>query len=158
MSLSPTQLADLKAAIIADPVAGPMRAAGDSFSLLAWCNAAADPVQLAWSVAVPAQVSDEAATYTLFDTLVGGKRDSWALFLNFPRSFARNKIRNWVVDVWGAAIAASVAEGILQAGTENATNAQVKLGGTSKTTGTVTALDRNFTAKVTAAEATSLVN
>lgn len=37
MNLSPEQLATLKAAIIADPTAGPIRLAGDTTSLLSWC-------------------------------------------------------------------------------------------------------------------------
>lgn len=159
MPLTTTQFNTLKAAIIADPVAGPIRLLGDSFGLLAWCNGAKTPAAvLAWRASVPAQDSDEAATYTTFDTLAAGKRDSWALFLAFARDFNKNKVRNWITDVWGAATATSVAEAVLQAGTENATNAQVAIGGASKITGTVTALDRGYVGLVTQDEANRLIN
>ena len=142
--LTTAQRSTLLAAIKADATAGPIRAAGNVPGLLAWCNAAKSPAVLAWAVAVQPQTSDEAATYTAYDSIVAGKRDSWALFLGFPRDFSRNKVRAWIVDVWGSATAGSIAESILNAGTENASNAQVVLGGTSKTTGTVTATDRTF--------------
>lgn len=155
--LTTNQFNTLKAAIIADATAGPLRTAGDSVALLAWCNAqkAATP---AWRVSVRPQDSDEASTYTAFDSVVAGKRESWRIFLMFNRDFSKAKVRNWVVDVWGAATAASISESILQAGTENATNAQNALGGTTATTGTVTALRRTFDQLVTASEAARLVN
>lgn len=146
--LTNAQRTTLLAAIKADATAGPIRAAGNVPGLLAWCNAAKAPAALAWSVAVQPRTSDEAATYTTYDSLVAGKRDSWALFLGFARDFSRNKVRAWIVDVWGNATASSIAEAILQAGTENATNAQSIIGGNSKTTGTVTALDRTFASLV----------
>jgi len=58
-------------------------------------------------------------------------------------------VRSWVTDVWGAAIANSNSEKILQAGTTFATAAQVVIGGTTRTTGTVSALDRNWLDQVT---------
>ena len=156
MSLTLAQLATLKTAIIADPVAGPMRAAGDSFSLGVWCNGPS--TTLAWQTAVIPQVSDEAATYTLFDSIIAGKRDSWGLFLGFSRDFTKAKIRNWVVDVWGSALAASVSEAILQAATAFATNAQAVFGGTLRTTGTVAAINRVYSEQITQDELNRLVN
>ena len=156
MALSTTQLATLKAAIIADPVAGPIRAAGDTVSLLAWCNGAS--ATRAWRASVPPQDSDEAPDYTLFDAIVAGKRASWGFFLGFPRDFTRAKVRRWVTDVWGAAIAGSSSEAILLAGTAFATNAQLALGGVNRSTGTVAALDRSYSELVTQTEANLLVN
>lgn len=155
MPLNNAQRATLLAAVKANGTAAALRTAGDSFSLLAWCNGAS--AALAWRTGVQPQEADEAATYTVYDSLLAGKRDSWALFLKYPRNFTRAKIRNWVTDVWGAAIAASSSESILQAGTEFATNAQNALGGTSKTTGTVTALDRTHIDQVTDAEVSWLI-
>jgi hypothetical protein len=154
--LTAGQFSTLKAAVIADATAGPMRTAGDAFSLLAWCNAAKASTP-AWRVA-SAQDADEAATYTSYDSLVAGKRDSWAIFLRGSRDFGKAKVRSWVVDVWGAATAASISESILQAGTENATNAQAAIGGPSAATGTVTAVKRNYDQQVTASEAARLLN
>lgn len=154
--MTPTQLATLKTFIIADPTAGPMRTAGDTFALNLWCNGPS--ATLAWSETVAPQVSDEAATYTTFDSILAGKRDSWKIFLAFNRNFSKVKIRNWIVDVWGAVIASSISEAILQAGTEFATRAESALGGTSRTTGTVVALARNWIGVVTQEELAKLVS
>ena len=153
--MTPAQLATLKAAIIADPTAGPIRASGDTYSLVAWCNAAS--TTLAWRSAVPPQESDEAATYTSYDSLVQGKRDSWQIFLMFPRNFTKGKIRSWITDVWGNATASSVAEAVLQAGTAFATNAEAVFGGTQKTTGTVVAIQRTWEGMVSMSDAAQLV-
>jgi hypothetical protein len=157
-ALTTNQRNTLLTTIKADATAGPFRTAGDAFSLKAWCNAAKSPQLLAWSVAVPMQTSDEAATYTTYDTLVAGKRDSWSIFLRSTRNFSTNKIRAWITDVWGNATAGSVSESILQAGTESATNAQAAIGGSTKTTGTVTATDRTFTGQVDDSDINFFIN
>ncbi len=156
MALTTNQLATLKAAIIADPTAGPIRAAGDTAALLAWCNGASGT--LGWRIAVQPQDSDQAATYTTYDSLAQGKRDSWSIFLKFNRNFSVNKVRSWITDVWGAATASSIAESILQTGTESMTRAQNVIGGNVKTTGTVSATDRSYTDLVSQDEANKLVN
>lgn len=159
MSLTSTQLTTLKTAIQNNATANAYLLAGDTVSLLAWCNAAASPVQAAWRIAVPPNDLDDAADYTTFDGLTQGKRDEWSIFLRYaPRDMSRNAKRKVVTDVWGNATAGSVAEAVLQASTENATNAQVALGGTTATTGTVTALRRSFSGLVDQTDANKLVN
>jgi len=120
------------------------RQVGDVTSLYFWLNSQRSPVTLAWFTVAPEKAVEEAPSYTAYDTLVTGKRDSWVLFLRSPRDFTKAKVRNWVVDVWGNATSGSNAEAILQAGTFNATNAQVAIGGTARSTGTVSALDLTF--------------
>lgn len=156
-TLKTAQLATLKAAIQADSTANAALVAGDTVTLLAWCNGAKTPAALAWRVAVPPDDSDEAPSYSAFDTIAAGKRDSWGFFLQRSRNFSKNKVRSWVTDVWGAATAASNAESILQAGTEPLTNAQSALGGSTKTTGTVAALDRTYASQVDQEDVNALV-
>lgn len=156
MSLTTNQFNTLKAAIIADATAGPLRTAGNTFGLLAWCNGAS--ASLGWRTNVQPQEADAVADYSTYDSLVAGKRDSWSIFLRFQRDFSMNRVRKWITDVWGNATTASNAEAVLQAGTEFATNAQLAIGGTSKVTGTVTALDRSYTGQVSQDEANRLVN
>lgn len=155
-TLTAGQRTTLLAAVKANGTANAFRLAGDVPGLLGWLNGSS--ATLAWRNAVSSQDSDEAATYTSYDTLAQGKRDSWALFLRFNRDFSRNKVRNWVIDVWGAATAASISEAILQAGTELATNAQAALGGTVRTTGTVSATARSYTLSCDAVDANWLIN
>lgn len=142
MTLTPTQLTTLRTAVLADPVAAPLMQAGNLPGLMAWLNAPSGAV--AWRPLTPASDADEAPSYASYDTLSQGKRDSWVRFLAAARDYRKGKIRNWIVDVWGAATAASNSELILQAGTEPYTNAQVVFGGTVKKTGTVSATHRNW--------------
>jgi hypothetical protein len=76
MALTPAQLSTLKAAIIADPTAGPIRTAGDSVLLLAWCNE--DSTKVVWRTAMTTGMSRIAIINgaTQLDALTVGKRDS----------------------------------------------------------------------------------
>lgn len=157
-ALSPAQLATVRTACIAATPCANARTQGNVVAVLAWLNGERTPQALAWRTDVQPREADEAANYQTFDSLTAGKRDSWALFLAYPRDFTRARVRGWVVDVWGAATAGSVSEAILQAGTVPLTNAQHAVGGTSRTTGTVTALDRAFAGTATEADAQWLIN
>ncbi len=142
--MTPAQLSTLKAYILATPaLAAKATGAGADFSGLA-LDLNADTAQRAWLTQASVDAVDDAPSYTDFDVLSAGKRDSWALFLRTGRNFTRGKIRSWVTDVWGNATASSNAEKILLAGTEFASVAEVALGGTTRTTGTVAALERNW--------------
>lgn len=157
--LSDAQLVTLRAGVCANGTAKPLFQAGNGPALNAWLNTATGT--LGWKVYVSKAVMDEAPTYTSYDTLSAGKRDSWVRLLDVgesgTRDFTKNKIRNWVVDVWGPATAASNSEAILLAGTEATTNAQNVIGGTVKTTGTVTATNRGYQGIVTTSETTRLI-
>lgn len=155
--LTPAQLNNLRTAIIADPTAVVFMQTQNVAGLVNWCNTSVSPAQLGWLKVVPSSSVDEAPNYSAYDSLAAGKRDSWVRFLAAGRDFTRNKVRNWVTDVWGNATAGSNAEAVLLVGTEAVTNAQAKLGGTVKTTGTVSALDRVFNDKVTELEGRQLV-
>ena len=146
--LTPTQIATLKTFVqnSSAPEIVAARTAGATFLLMGLLNAANNPVTKAWRVAVSAVELDDAADYTGFDTLNQGKRDEWSIFLQYaPRDMTKGAKRKVVTDVWGAASAGTNAEVILTACLENATVAQVAIGGSDASTGTVTALKRNFT-------------
>ena len=108
-------------------------------AIVAWLNSDASPTVKAWITSQSVDVSDEAPNYSLFDSLLAGKRDSWVLFLRANRDFSKAKVRTWVTDVWGNATAGSNAEAVLLAATRNANNLEVIFGGVDRTTGTVTA-------------------
>lgn len=143
-TLSPSQLATVCTACKAAAACNTPRIGGDTGLVMGWLNGARVPVTLAWYPAAPIAAVRQAPTYTTYDSLIAGKRDSWVLFLADLQDFNKAKTRNWVVDIWGAATAASNAEAVLLAGTFSAANIQNALGGTSKTTGTVTALDLTY--------------
>lgn len=143
--LGTPQLATICTAVKADSGANASRIAGDTVALASWLNGPRSPTALAWNTATPKQASAAAPTYTTYDSLTAGKRDSWVLFLGADaRDYTKAKIRNWVVDIWGSATAGSNSEAILFAATRSATNAQYALGGTTRTTGTVSALDLTY--------------
>ncbi len=121
-------------------------------------NANANPNVLAWRTSVAQEEMDEAADYTVFDSISAGKRDSWGFMIAFPRNFTRTKVRKWVTDVWGNATANSAAESILQAATEKASRAENALGGGSVTVGTVTAIKRNWEGDVTIQDIAEMFN
>ncbi len=121
-------------------------------SLMAWVNGVSTTD--AWLYAATRTQLFEATNITKFDALTAGKRDAWRLMLdNAPIDFGRNPMRNAVVDAWGNTDSVTV----LQALTEKATRAQAAIGGTSKTTNTVTALDRTYTGTVSQVDTTRLI-
>jgi hypothetical protein len=160
MRFTPAQQAAIKTYVLADPVLAPLTSGdGTDYGFVA-STLSGYPISpvLAWSTNVPSVVSDDAPSYATFDSIVAGKRDSWGFFLANPRDFTRKKVRDWVVDVWGAATAASNAEAILKAGTENMRVIEVVLGGVDKTTGTVTAKTRSYVGGIDLAEVAGLFN
>lgn len=155
MALTNSQLTNLRAAVFADPVAKLFVPVGDVTGLTNWCNSNSGSKR--WLPAADVVAIEEAPSYTAYDSLAAGKRDSWVMFLRNPRDFGKPKVRNWVVDIWGNATTGSNSEAILQAATVNATNAQIVLGGASETVGTVTAFDSSFEGDVDVTDITRLI-
>lgn len=150
--MTPEQLAafgsTIKAAILADPVLAPLASGpGTDYDAIAKAlSAVASPEVLAWKTAVTPEDTDGATPWDQFDSIAqAGKRDSFLhAFLRYPRNYARNATRKWVTDVWGNATAGSNAEKILTAAREPALRVEVIVGGATKTTNNVSALDRNY--------------
>ena len=153
--LTEAQITTLRAAVFAVPTAAAMVAAGNVVALQNWCNGNSGSKR--WLPAADALEIEEAPSYTSYDTLAQGKRDSWLLFLRNPRDFGRPAVRKWATDIWGAATAGSNGESVLQAGTINATRAQVALGGALETTGTVAAYDTTYEEDIDITDATRLI-
>ena len=146
MALTKAQRTTLKAAILADPVLAPLTSGPttDLVALQIALNSDKSPAVKAWVESVSPETTDEACNWAQFDTIVAGKRDSWAFFLQRTRNFSRAKVRSWVTDVWGAATAGSNAEAILLVAIENASVAESIIGGATRTTGTVSGIARAF--------------
>jgi hypothetical protein len=151
-SLTAAQVVTVRAAVCAD-------ATGKTFinnpnvpSLLAFINGASTTD--AWMAATSQQTIFEATDVTLFDGLTQGKRDVWRLLMdNTPINFGRNILRKAVVDTWGTTNSVAVLTAFL----EKATRAQAAIGGTSKTTNTVTGIDRTYAGTVNTSDATRLI-
>lgn len=67
MALTASQLATLKAAVIADATAGPLRSSGDAASLQAWCNGPGTGT--IWRPAIPAAELNTAIVWSAFIAL-----------------------------------------------------------------------------------------
>lgn len=163
--MTPSQLITLKAAIIADAVAAPLRLLGDTASLLAWCNGAS--TTSAWRTKVngsevydahkPVEyIARSAAERSAFDLMVGAGR---------VHDFGIAAKRNGVADIFSGATNNNSRTLIFAVAQEFATNAQMTLSGTNVSVGgttamaeTVTAFKRTCTDQVTQAEANILVN
>lgn len=157
-TLSPARLTTACTACKADTACNTPRTGGNVGGVLTWLNGERTPATLAWSKAASQAAVRQAPAYASYDTLATGKRDSWVLLLADPQDFSKAKTRNWVTDVWGSATAGSNAEAVLLAGTYNATNLQNAIGGTLRTTGTVSALDLAFVGLAAMGDAEWLVN
>lgn len=153
--LTPTQLATLKAAILAetDPTFVTYRTNGQTPLMAEWLNAAASPEVLAWRKGVPPQDSDEATPWVNFDNITQvGKRDSYVhAFMRYSRDYTKASIRKWITDVWGNASAGSDAAAILLgAGQRPITRVEAILGGsTTATTNSVSGLKLDWEGPVT---------
>ena len=162
MSLTTAQLVTLKAAILAETNATfvALRQAGATGQMAEWINGTLVPNQAAWLSVASSVALDEGASYSLFDTIIAGKRDAWALFLQYaPRNMTRARNRKVVSDVWGNAIAASVAESILLATTRPITRGEGYLGGSATgTTGTVIALNLAWEGSISNDDVVQAVN
>lgn len=91
----------------------------------------------AWRSTMAAADLFDATDVTKFDGLSAGKREAWRLMLDFaPVDMSKVKTRKAAQDVWGNTDSIPV----LEACRRKATQAEVALGGESKTTNTVTAL------------------
>jgi hypothetical protein len=163
--MTPAQLATLKTAIIADPVAGPMRAAGDAYSLLAWCNGPS--ATLAWRTAVSGTEIYDAHKPVEYIARSNQERGAFDLMCDTNRQhdFTVAAKRNGVADIFSGATNSTSRTAIFTVAKEFATNAQLALGGSNASVGgtgnmseTVTAFKRNFAGQVTTAEASLLVN
>jgi hypothetical protein len=156
MHLTTQQIADLRTFVFASsvPAIVTARNGGMTYDLSLLLSAPAVPTVLAWRVDVPAIVMDDAANYTTFDGKTQGKRDEWSIFLRYaPRNLAKAKNRNVVTDVWGAATGGSVAEAVLLACVEPANVAEVALGGSVTSTGTVSATERAYVGPISQEDA-----
>lgn len=160
--LNTQQLTNLKTAIIADPIAGPFRTAGDSFSLLEWCNGPS--ATLAWNTTVTASSLFDSLTISSFDNLSAGKREAFRLMLDRGIIDAsKASIRTGFSDIFavtgGYTDSGQLAKMVNGALTVLATNAQKALGGTTPAAlGGVTALKRNWSELVTQDEVNKLIN
>lgn len=165
MSLTPSDFATLKTAIIADPTAGPIRIAGDTPSLLAWCNGPS--ATIAWRINVSGgEVYDahKPVEYIVRSTGERGAFDQMAL-PGRTHDFTVAAKRNGVADIFSGPTNSTSRTAIFAAAQEPATRAQnilggtvVSVGGTANMSEAVSATKRNYTGLVTQDEASRLVN
>ena len=155
MSLLLAQRITLLAAVKADATAGPMRTAGDSFSLLAWCNGPS--ATQAWRVNVTGSEVYDAHKITDYIARSAAERSAFDLLANMNRAhdFSAAAKRNGVADIFSGTINQTSRTAIFTVAQEAATNAQMALGGSNASVGgtanmaeVVTAFKRTLTGQV----------
>lgn len=149
MALTNAQLAALRAGIQAETGQSIVAARqnGADNVIVAWCNGASSTI--AWNYRADGNALFGAMDMSKYNNLAAANRDSWSFFVNradrTPLDVGKAATRKAITDIWGNATAGSDAEKLLQGLTETATRGQVYVGGTARSTGTVSALDRSYT-------------
>lgn len=163
--LTTQQLATLRAAIIADVTAGPMRLAGDTYSLLLWCNGPS--ATLAWRDDILGSEIYDAHKPVEYIARSQAERSAFDLMANMSRKhdFTVAAKRNAVADIFSGASNNTSRTAIFTAAQVLATNAQIALGGANASVGgtanmaeTVTALKRTYAGPVSQNEVNQLLN
>jgi hypothetical protein len=152
--LTTTQLATLKSAIIVDPTAGPIRAAGDTFSLLQWCNE--DSTKVVWRTLMTPAMSRIAIINgaTQLDSLTIGKRDSLLWLCELDLNPTLPAVRAAIDDLCGTQ---TTLKNALQAAQKRVATRAESLFATGTGT-TVSPADLVFEGYVTQEDANRLVN
>jgi len=125
----------------------------DDQAIADWYNQASSTK--AWRPIVEKQDLFDAMNLATFDSVAAGKRDAWKIMLDMaPLDFTKASNRKGVVDIFATADATNM----LTACTENALQVELVFGGNSKTSGSVTAIKRNYIGATEAAEVSHVLN
>ena len=149
MGISQQQLNTVVIALRAssDPVVVNALAHNNHVKLADWCND--NSATKAWMSAASRRDLFEAMNIATYDAVSAGKKDSWQMMMSVaPIDMARAAMRKGILDIFVTADANTM----LAALTEWASNAELLLGGNSATSGTVTALKRNWAGEIDAKE------
>jgi hypothetical protein len=110
----------------------------------------------AWRVAVPKEDLFEQMPIATFDGLTAGKRQAWQIMLDCsPVNFGLANMRKGVLDIWAASDANAI---LSSACVEKALRGEIVFGGESKTSGTVTAIKRNFIGTISLNDVSNALN
>lgn len=157
--MTPQQKTTLRAAILAEPALAADVAIRNDPAIAAYCNAAANPVQLAWKTAYSGKELFEAALLTEYIARSAGERQALDLMINVGvLDASKAKVRAAIADVFSG-VSNSTSRGIiLNDMTRKATWAEQKLGGADATTSGVTAWKLSWDGVVTPFEISTLLN
>ena len=159
MALTTQQLATLRTAALADPTAAAIITAGNTFAMQDWLNAKAVPVVKAWRVAYS---GDEMyAAHKPVEYIARSAAERSAFDLMVARTVAPTKIaiRKGVEDIFSGGTNSTSRSAILTDMQENATRAEVAIGGAIQATAVdaISGLSRDWTGIVSTDEARAVV-
>ena len=156
-TLNSGDITTLRAFVLADAATATWRTNGDDGSIAAWLNLDEGTPTKAWSNAADPRTIDEATPWINADAIPANKVNSFNSYLHaffkYPRDFSTNAVRKWITDIWGNS---TDAQAILTAALLNASRAQVAIGGTVRTTATISGLDRTYIGQVTSNEVAAM--
>ena len=145
MTISQKDLNSLVIALRASAVPAVVHAISrrDYGGLADWCND--NSATKAWMSAASKRDLFEGMNIATYDAVSAGKKDSWQMMMSVaPIDMSRAAMRKGILDIFVIADANTM----LAALTEWASNAELLLGGNSATSGTVTALKRNWSGEI----------
>lgn len=155
MSLDISQRQTLKAAMLLVPAMAAAIAAGDTYSMLLWCNG--NSTTSAWRKTVPGAEVYAAHKPKEYMARSAAERQCFDLMVLQPGdlNFTVGKIRNGIADVFSGTTNQTSRTAIFAAAQELATNAEVALGGSQVSVGgnsdmaeVVSAFNRNWVGEV----------
>lgn len=162
--LTSSQISTIKTAVIADPVAGPIRIAGDTYSLAEWLNGPS--ATSAWRTSISGNEIYDAHKPVEYIARTAAERQAFDLMCDAGRShdFNIGAKRKGISDIFSGATNNTSRTSIFAVAQEPATRAQLILGGVNASVGgdanmseTVTAFKRNWSDQVTIDEVSRMV-
>lgn len=162
MPMTNGQKNTLRTAILAEPALATAVSIRDDMAIANYCNAAATPTQKAWKEIYSAADLFSATVLTEYIARSAAERQGYDLLISMAGNMgidpSRAKIRNAIADIFSGASNSTSRAAILNNMTQDATWAEVKIGGTNATTDTVTAWRRNWTGILTVSDISALLN
>ena len=160
MALSQSQRALLRTAIQANGTANAMYAAGQTGALTDWLNTKQSPVVKAWRTTYSGDELYVAHKPVEYIARSAGERQAFDLMVNRRIDPTRVAIRKRIEDIFSGASNSTSRAAILNDMLENASRAEVAIGGATQVTATdaISGLKRDFVGNVTIDDVRAIVS
>lgn len=159
MALTTTQLQTLRTAALANPTAAAIITAGNTFEMQTWLNGKQTPTVKAWKTRYSGDDLYNAHKPVEYIARSAAERSAFDLMIARIVDPSRNIIRKGIEDIFSGAQNSTSRASILNDMQENATRAEVIIGGTTQATAVdaISGLNRGFVGLVSVDEARSVV-
>lgn len=159
MAITQAQRALVRTAVQADPTANGFYTAGATGALLEWLNTKKTPVVKAWRISYTGDELYVAHKPVEYIARSAAERSAFDLMVNRRIDPSKAAIRKGIEDIFSGASNSTSRASILNDMLENATRAEVAIGGTTQvtTTDSISGLVRDFVGKLDINDVRALV-